>query len=225
MAQKSTKIDDVKRPGKTLPSASGRPILVSNQPTMPNDPMMAPASGEPSEGPDTGVMTHSTKAIQPIDPALSKPAEEQPAEVKADAPAPEAKASPEPKPEETPKAAEPAADAPIEEAKSAPAADPDAPAAKPLPASGHEDEGAMSEAELAAAEAKAKREAEIEEMIASGKYAVPINSVRRKRSHVYAAMLCVVALVLALVLVDALADMGTLKLPSSIPHTHFFSGK
>jgi len=77
--------------------------------------------------------------------------------------------------------------------------------------------------ETAAAEAKAKRETELEEVIESGKYAVPINAVQRKRSRVATLLLCMLAVVLLVVLLDVVADVGIIKLPSSVPHTHFFS--
>jgi hypothetical protein len=78
----------------------------------------------------------------------------------------------------------------------------------------------------AAAEADAAqlaREVELEKLIDDGTYMVPINAVRRKRSHMYLMLLLVLSVILAIAILDVLADTGVVKLPSSVPHTHFFS--
>jgi hypothetical protein len=88
---------------------------------------------------------------------------------------------------------------------------------------------ARAEAEDASAEAKEARELaaeearkhELEQLIATGKYAVPINAVQRKRSHIFVAGMCLLAVALAVVLVDVVLDVGLVK-ASFIPHTSFF---
>ncbi len=64
------------------------------------------------------------------------------------------------------------------------------------------------------------REAELERMIAAGTYAVPINGAKRRRSWVFLTILLVV--VVALIVVDVLADMEVLSLPFGLPSTNFF---
>jgi hypothetical protein len=100
----------------------------------------------------------------------------------------------------------------------------------PLPSLGpvgdepkRDSEAEISAAETAALEAKVAREQELEQLIASGKYNVPINAVRRKRSRAYVLVLCLLALVLAAALVDIALDTGILSLDVNIPHTDFFS--
>ncbi|TAH33754.1 hypothetical protein EYC59_04485 [Candidatus Saccharibacteria bacterium] len=67
-----------------------------------------------------------------------------------------------------------------------------------------------------------KRTAEIEAAIASGKYFVPINARGKRRTLIATVWLVVLTVVLAVILVDALLDVGMLTLPG-VPHTHFFS--
>lgn len=67
-----------------------------------------------------------------------------------------------------------------------------------------------------------KRADELEEIIASGKYNVPIDASGRRKTLIVTIWLVVLTLVLAVVLVDALLDVGMLTIPG-IPHTHFFS--
>jgi hypothetical protein len=75
--------------------------------------------------------------------------------------------------------------------------------------------------EAAALETKAARDQELEQLVASGKYFVPINAVQRKRSRLYAMLFFLLALVLAAALLDVVLDMGLVQL--AVPHTHFFS--
>lgn len=87
---------------------------------------------------------------------------------------------------------------------------------------------ANDESKAAAAEAQAKMDADartrkLEQLVASGTYAVPINAVRRKRSRTFVATMCVLALVLATLLLDVLLDVGIVDLPFSVPHTRLFS--
>ncbi len=101
-------------------------------------------------------------------------------------------------------------------------AEPDAGAASESAPEAAEDgtktETEQADADAEAEAAKAAREAELEKLIESGKYAVPINAVQRKRSRMYVTLLCLLALVLAAVLLDA----GVLKIHGIKPLTHFF---
>jgi len=65
-----------------------------------------------------------------------------------------------------------------------------------------------------------QRQKELEHLIESRKYALPINTRGRRRAMLWS---LVVIVLLALVAVDLLADLGTITLPFSLPHTNFFS--
>lgn len=211
MPPKSTKITDVASPGKTAPSASSRPIVVTNRSLIANDPMIAgaakeeTASGEATTAP---VINRTAKTIAPVSADMQSP----------EAPVSEL-------------ALEPMAtkNSASTETLTAEVASQDS---KPA-ASDSEDESQApvhrdDEADLAAAESQAEaaqnaREQELDQLIESRKYAVPINAVQRKRSRVFVATMCLLALLLALLLVDAVLDVGLFKLPVSVPHTHLFS--
>lgn len=66
------------------------------------------------------------------------------------------------------------------------------------------------------------REEELERLIAKGTYAVPINTVKRRRARTAFALL--VVLLAVLVALDLLADMNIITLPPGLPHTNFLAG-
>lgn len=185
---KTTKITDVADPGKTAPSATSRPIVVTNRPVLTNDPMMVN-----SEAPDiiaTAAPTiHTSKTLNPVS------AEEQTSNSSA---------------------SDTAAEQPDSASSEA-----------PEPSLAQDD--ARAEAEDASAEAKEARERaaeearnrELEQLVESGTYNVPINAVQRKRSHMFVAGMCLLAIVLAVVLFDIVLDVGIVDI-SFIPHTNFF---
>ena len=65
------------------------------------------------------------------------------------------------------------------------------------------------------------RDEELERLIADGTYAVPINTLRRKRRKLW--LVLVVAMLVALALVDIVADMGIISVPSWLPYTNLLS--
>ena len=216
MAQKDLSIDDVKRPDRVTPSTTSRPILISNGPTLTTDPMMTPPEEEKREADPDDQLTHTAKTIEPVS-TLLKPddrevttetaAGESGTKVSADVPEHEEKPVKE-------------AVSPAIPGETAIAASQDTSPASDI---NRDSDAAVSAEEAAEAEAKAKREQEVEDIIASEKYTVPIDAVQRKRSRMATICLFVVAIVLAVALLDTIADVGIIKVPASIPHTHFFS--
>lgn len=81
------------------------------------------------------------------------------------------------------------------------------------------------ETEKAVAEAAAavKRQNELESLIDSKQFYVPINAVARKREVKHSALMTILVLLLALVLIDLMLDSGLILLAEKIPHTHFFT--
>jgi len=242
MAEKASKIDDIKRPDKVAPSATARPIIVTNHPTMASDPMMAPSDGKAAEeAPSEQPMSHTAKTIKPLDASLIADAEKadepeatvtEAVELEASgsvAKSEEAKAPKEPK-SEADEADVKKPEKPAEGTAKKEATPPEESASDSAPAEGtpevkRDGEAAISAEEAAVAEAKAKREEELEELIVSGKYAVPIDAVQRKRSRINTLLLFFLALLLTAVLADAAADAGIVRPPASVPHTHYFSAK
>lgn len=152
-----------------------------------------------------------------------------------DTPAPaEAKAS------EADAAPKEASSAPATEEKSAdkPAPEPTAPAKEEAPA---EDEDKAADAEddskaddkgekpspetekaLKEAAAAEKRVQELESLIDSKQFYVPINAVAHKKSIKNSSLMTVAVFLLAIVLIDLMLDTGMILLVQKIPHTHFF---
>lgn len=247
---KSTKIDDVKRPEKVTPAATSRPLVVTNRPFLSSDPMVVPAVDAPEAPKPAEPIARTAKTIVPVSEA-AQPEPEKPAAVPvSETPtAPEAPSAPEPpqsagdapasettentdeKPEESPVAVitEPSQPGPVPDLRpsaTTAADDESTQAQQPGAAEDEPKRDAEAEAiaeETAVMEAKTAREQELEQLIASGKYRVPINAVQRKRSRMYAWLLFVVAILLAAVLVDAALDAGLVTTSLNVPHTHFFS--
>lgn len=167
-------------------------------------------------------VTEDAKAVEPENPA--PPLEVPNLESASDAKPPEAVDEAPIEPASDAKATEPA---PADEPKPETPAEP-SPSIKPIDDSAasklnRDPEAELTAQEVAAAEAKAAREQELEALIVSGKYQVPINAVQRKRSRIHTVLLFLLALVLAAALFDAVLDAGLVNLPVNVPHTHFFS--
>lgn len=96
---------------------------------------------------------------------------------------------------------------------------------KPNPETDDKDSKPNPETEKALAEAAAaeKRQKELEALIDSKQFYVPINAVARKRSIKYSSVMTVAVFLLAIVLIDLMLDTGMILLVQKIPHTHFFT--
>ncbi len=218
------RVMDVTHPRNVQPPTTSKPVIVSNRPMIAADPMIAgmpakpaaedvelPAGApEPTVPPEAVTQNHESKTILPTEDLLKameqpKPvekAEVQPAEVPADEPAKIA----EPTPPET-----------------EPSVKPQDTPAKPeeVPAIETDDEAEEEDDDTPKPEtAEQKRERELETIITSGKYYVPINRSGKKRAMVVLVIaLCLIGL---LAVADLLLDMGIVRV-SGIPHTSFFS--
>ncbi len=91
------------------------------------------------------------------------------------------------------------------------------------PANKGEKPNPETEKAIAEAAAAAKREREVEDLIDSKHFYVPINAVARKREVKHSAFMTVIVLLLAIVLIDLMLDSGLIFLAEKIPHTHFFT--
>lgn len=243
-AKKSVKpkIMDAVHPQSSAPSpsASGRPIIVSNHSYIKNDPMLnvqsdAPKTEEPAAAPDTKTTEKPSsepklqlvgeKKIQPIT-TEEKPVDEAPGSdsttettEKEDLPT-EASTSDETIEQEPEPAVITEPEAP-EEPEPAEPVDP-APLEVPVEEPAKPDLGGAQLAPQPTqneAEQQAEDEA-IEHMITAGTYAVPINRKKKRRSWIMFTIVTV--LVLVVVGLDVLADMGVITLPFGIPSTDFF---
>ena len=192
---------DVAKPGKTAPSSSSKPIIVTNRPVL-KDPMVveddaAPDSEKPVESEQAlAVPSVSKVKLAPLSEDM-KAAES----AKADA-----------KEQETDKAEGSAATDDVTQ-------EPDL----------DDGEGTSDDAKKQApetdeaAERKAsERQAELDKLIESRKYFLPINQVERRRSKHYAVVGFIVIVILGLAWVDIALDAGLITLPGVKAPTHFF---
>jgi len=225
----ATKVMDVKAPGKSAPAASGRPIIVTNHPVLTNDPMVT--SGEtPADDvkTDTAPVVHTAKVIKPL-------SEDTEASVPQDSEADTEPSMPEIENESGNKKIRLA---PLK-AGADQAANPESDTTSPTPptdeaehADQFDDEtaedttgdvdGEKAAAENAAEEARNAREAELEQLIASGKYALPIKAAKQGSKFFRNLLIVLLVLVLAAAVVDALLDAGIISIGNFKAPTNFF---
>jgi len=227
---KSAKIEDVTKPEKVAPSATARPIIVTNRPVLASDPMMVAASdAQPKEKSDTpeATISRSAKTIAPIskDIVVDHAEAEETKDTAPEQDDPSATPAKEPEEAATPetpaKSEEPVEPKPEEPtpAESEPESDPESEPEPTEPARDVEAEQTAKEAKES--EATAERMQELESLIEKGTYTVPINAVRRKRSRIFATIFIITTLVVAVIALDVLLDANIVKLPWNIPHTNF----
>ena len=210
-------ITDVAKPGKTAPSATSRPAIITNRPIL-KDPMIASAN-------DTTLPEKETAEKH-----LSKPS----TAVKLQ---PLEESAPEEKPEEPVTDTETVSTA--KEADATPAEVPEvaettksevtAGADEPTP---EDDKGDVDGAQKASAndleveEAKrAEHQAAIEKLADSKQYYLPINSVERRRTKRIVVLGFLAVIVIAAALVDVGLDAGLIHIDGVKPVTHFFPDK
>lgn len=258
------KVFDISHPGKTTPSATSRPVIVTNRPIM-KDPMMSEGNAptEAAENPQEGqALSHTASKIK-IKPLSEAAADEEPTKetpkdssgitiVSADdASADEATGvTDEPKPADTPPAedettkpddasagADTEEDSPAKQEDEAPKPanvtnDPGPtepstpPATNDAPAPPKSGDAAKPAIDTEAAEAEAKkqaeRQAELEKIIESQKYALPINTVKKRRATRALLVSVLLLLVIGVAAADLAMDAGVLHVSGVKPVTHFF---
>ena len=189
---------DVAKPGKSLPDESARPVIVSHRPIV-QDPTIrddAPSSDVETKDPEKPVSNHS-KIIQPLPEDVPSPdtTKEEPAE-------------PEKTPAETTETSVPTP-------KSAPApassetAEVDALADQAGEKTDKKTQDKLTEEEK-------KKQGELQKLVQSKKYFVPIGQVTRRRQNRRAIILFVLFIVVIGGLYAA-ADAEVIKLPFDVP--------
>jgi hypothetical protein len=220
------RIIDVAHPGTSAPSVTSRPVIVTGRPLL-RDPMMAPKnSGEtesgnqdmtaPADASGDTLSTSDKQVIKPLEQALGdEPAEvlesdeknkmpDEVAPVTSDEPGPEAALAAD-------KSAAP------DTTDSVPAATEDAQTAPDTP------ESSPAQQAEAEAVAKTKHDADIQQLIDSKRYVLPINTIENRKSKRFVVLGATLALVLIIIWLDIALDAGIIKLGGLKPLTHFFS--
>lgn len=208
------KIMDVKSPGKSVPQPTARPVI-GNHPMMTSDPMMVPPSSPDASPPSSeGLAKHAEKTIEPISemiPADNDDKDESATtgtetELKEDESSKNDTAVVDEEPDEV------EADGP--------------PAVSPIISKDggmRDPEAEKTKAEAAALEVLEERQTQLEELIITGKYTVPIGTRHKNRGRLYTMIFVIIVIVLVVVLLDVLLDSGLLKLSINIPHTNLLS--
>jgi hypothetical protein len=262
---KPRRVIDVTEPGKSEPSASSRPIIVTNRPLLKQDPMVVSnipidtdivdtSSGEmPKPEGDISADHQASTVMPPTAPKLPKEATkatETPAETTDDQT--KSADTEDDKPVASDKN-EPAAvmsnddsdDKPVEESidpeptesemPETPSSEVESKDSVTEPGTHSEKTGTSSndeqlapnkvldEAAKKVEEAKAAQLAELEKLVESKKYFLPINTVERRRDARRAVLLLVMVILFALIWLDLALDAGLLRLGHIHALTHFFS--
>lgn len=230
-SNKSPKVFDISKPGKSTAAATARPVIVSNRPIM-QDPMVAPSAPSAPDLPNSSSATSVKVNIKP----LSEPVEDSNAPeaeaAKNEAAKPDEPTEPSESVETVETSAEPVANEKAEESKAADQVEPAPEETKPAEKTAVPDDAPSPDTagldqtkdEKAAAEleAAAKQEEEIHKLVESKEYFLPINSVEKRRSKITGTVGFVVIVLLALLLINIMLDVGTLTIPGVKPLTNLF---
>jgi hypothetical protein len=224
-----SKVFDVAKPGESMPTTTSKPVLVSNRPVL-KDPMMVDSEGSVPDDPTAIAESKLTAAgrlkISPITPGLTVPdanATETPHDIDS---------NPIPKPTT---GREEAAETAIEQTtSSSKPAEPETIDAQPVDDTAVTDEidtnddtapakkmnsGTDDEAALAA---EVAREKELQELVDSHKYYLPIDQVEKRRAKHYAWAGGLLIILLGLAWADVALDSGIISIPGVKAVTHFF---
>lgn len=183
---KSSKLSDVSKPGETPASATSRPVIVGHSPMIKKDPMVRDSIGDPEESKseDDSRLPIQTHEIkiEPLKEASKTKEEPEPEEEVAKKP----KATEE-KPEEEPKPKDGAVEA----------------------LAGEVNAKREEQKQKEAAEAKAK---ELEKVIESKEFFLPIGQAARRRSAFRFVLIFVALLVLAAAILNFMIDAETIDI-------------
>lgn len=200
---KKTAKPDIDKPGKSAPSATSKPVIVSNRPLL-KDPMVVDENtASKTEESEKEELAHATgPKVKPLGAPIK--GDDDGTENKADQAAEDKGSAPEPKTE------------PQEEA---PAGDNSQPT-ESQPAAGKETQPKSDDTKAAE---QVRHDADTQKLIDSGKYELPINSVEKRKTKRFVVLGVLLAILLTLAWIDIAADAGLIQINGVKPVTHFFS--
>lgn len=200
----SKQIMDVARPGTSAPSATSKPVLVSNRPML-KDPTLTKETEQASDVPDKENSSHGPEKGQMVVKPL-EPTEDKSIVTKDDE-----------------KSAEPVTEPTADATPSQPVATDDTIETRDSLETEEESPAQQTDAEAdAAAKALAKHDADIEKLVESKRYYLPINAVNDQKTKRFIIMGAVLSLILIVVWLDIALDAGLIKLSGIKAVTHFF---
>lgn len=243
------KVFDVAHPGKGTPSATSRPVIVTNRPilqdpmvsnsgeSVPGAPKLSPAAVKVTIKPlsDTDEADKSEKpAKDEKDKTIAELAAEKSVEKLAEA---AIKDKEKPERHETDTKEEEASSDDKDEASDEKSEEPESDSSAAAPENDDKDKPAEAKTdaeelpvedtkeakETAELEAEAKKLEAINALVESRQYVLPINAVERHRSKVVSLFGLVLIVVLGLLLIDLMLDVGFIHIKGVHSLTHFFS--
>ena len=214
LGTKNPSLTDVAKPGKSSPSPTSRPVIVTHRPIL-KDPMVnhedeAPKADKPTlKAPSKRAAELESLSIPKL-PVETDETTDEPTNHDDDTPSKDS--IPEPKKETADPAPEDKEDAKVDVPDNAVPTPPlDAKAAQP----GDEDEVSLA--------AQEKHDASVQKLIETKKYFLPINSVEKRRAKHSLVLGVGVSILLLLAWANIALDAGLISIDGVKPLTHFFS--
>lgn len=233
--KEAKKVSDISKPSAT---ATSRPIIVTHSPVM-RDPTLV--NDQPKE--DTELEPDKNEPLMATHELTIKPSAEAEQEIKSEQ---QVSATPEESPqsdaqtikvtvqkstpkveaddtEPNPEAEQPKAEEP-EPAQSEAESKEKEPTEEPAEKSQVDQDAELQKQELAAQEAKAIHDAQIDQLVDEEKYFLPLNRIEKRRQH-FVIIGAIIAIILAVAWLDVVLDAGLVSNTYHLPHTTFFSLK
>ena len=209
----SKKVMDVAHPNQSAPAGNSKSVIVNNRPIM-KDPMFVEDADEKSDKKPDAMATKPTNVvIKPVTETDNEPDDEKKTiSVLAEEAASKKESVSE---DEAKDEADADADKPKTETEYPGLAPDDKPKTK-------SDDEIANEEELELAKQE-KHEAEIQKLIDSKKYELPINSIEQRKSKRVVILGIALSLVLMLAWADIALDASLIQINGIKPLTHFFS--
>lgn len=214
LGTKNPSLTDVAKPGKSSPSPTSRPVIVTHRPIL-KDPMVnhedeAPKADKPTLKAPSKRAAELESLTMPKLPVDAEETTDEPTNHKDDAPSKDS--IPEPKKETADPTPEDKEDDKVDASDNTVPTPPlDAKAAQP----GDEDEAVLA--------AQEKHDASVQKLIENKKYFLPINSVEKRRAKHTLVLGVGVSVLLLLAWANIALDAGLISIDGVEPLTHFFS--
>jgi len=201
---KKTSKPDVDKPGKSAPSATSKPVIVTNRPIL-QDPMVVDEdAASKKETTSKEDLTHSSGSrVKPLEePARADADTEKSQPIEDKQPEPDKQAEPENKTTDEKPGKE----------KTQPAGD-----------ETDDKDGAPAKPEPSKTAEQTKQAVGVQKLIDSKKYELPINAVEKRKTKRFMVLGILLAVLLTLAWIDIAADAGLIQIDGFKPVTHFFS--
>jgi hypothetical protein len=221
-------IADIEEPGTSAPSATSKPVIVTNRPIL-KDPMVvekrddADEKSKPDENQPATLTSASKPKLRPLNDSISPDAAEQADKItggKSEAPDKEptngASQPATPKTEDDNSSEPESTKFDSDDAEQAPAE------SAPAEAEDKQKNPAIKQAEAEAAE-QARHDEAIQKLVESKQYVLPINAIEQRKTKKFVILGVGLSILLVLIWFDIALDAGIMHIGGLHSATHFFS--